>query len=297
MKNKKIAIITDSSAGIKNLEYEDVYVLPLVVNVLYKNQDGISNVVSYKDGVDCDNAKIVEMLEDKNYSITTSQASPGEIMNILDPIYNKYDELYALPIASSTSGSENSWKMITNDYKKMHVIHQHMGGPMLQWFIIDYLKMIKENKFNDQTIEQYNTIAKNKIIGGMIIEDIKQLAVGGRVKTLTAFMLNVLNIKVNISLDDNGMNFIKTALTYRKSVDCIFKYFENKITNFDVKNIAEVMFIRNTNETKQKQIDQAIDYAKKKLSGLDIKYLYKIMPCVLTTHAGNNSLIIAIKMK
>lgn len=297
MKNKKIAIITDSSAGIKNLEYEDVYVLPLVVNVLYKNQDGISNVVSYKDGVDCDNAKIVEMLEDKNYSITTSQASPGEIMNILDPIYNKYDELYALPIASSTSGSENSWKMIINDYKKLHVIHQHMGGPMLQWFIIDYLKMIKENKFNDQTIEQYNTIAKNKIIGGMIVEDIKQLAVGGRVKTLTAFLLNVLNIKVNISLDDNGMNFIKTALTYRKSVDCIFKYFENKITNFDVKNIAEVMFIRNTNETKQKQIDQAIDYAKKKLSGLDIKYLYKIMPCVLTTHAGNNSLIIAIKMK
>lgn len=297
MGNKKIAIITDSSAGIKNLEYKDVYVLPLVVNVLHKNQDGISNVVSYKDGVDCDNAKIVEMLESKKYSITTSQASPGEIMNILDPIYNKYDELYALPIASSTSGSENSWKMITNDYKKMHVIHQHMGGPMLQWFIIDYLKMIKENKFNDQTLEQYNTIAKNKIIGGMIVENIRQLAVGGRVKALTAFMLKALNIKVNISLDDNGMNFIKTTLTYRKSVDCIFKYFENKIANFDVKNIAEVMFIRNTNETKQKQIDQAIDYAKKKLSGLDIKYLYKIMPCVLTTHTGNNSLIIAIKMK
>lgn len=297
MENKKIAIITDSSAGIKNLEYKDVYVLPLAINVLYKNQDGKSDVVSYKDGVDCDNAKIVDMLGTKKYSITTSQASLGEIMNILDPIYDKYDEFYALPIASSASGSENTWKMITNDYKKLHVIHQHMGGPMLQWFIIDYLKMIEENKFNDQTIEQYNTIAKNKIIAGMIVEDIRQLAVGGRVKSLTAFMLNVLNIKVNISLDDKGMNFIKTALTYRKSVDCIFKYFENKIPNFDIKNIAEVMFIRNTNETKQKQIDQAIGYTKKKLSGLNIKYIYKIMPCVLTTHAGNNSLIIAIKMK
>ena len=67
--------------------------------------------------------------------------------------------------------------------------------------------------------------------------------------------------------------------------------------NFDVKNIAEVMFIRNTNETKQKQIDQAINYVKDNLSGLNIKYLYKIMPSVLTTHAGNNSLIVAIKMK
>lgn len=297
MAKKKIAIITDSSAGVKNLEYKDVYVLPLAVNVLDKNQNDKSNIISYKDGIDCGNAKIVEMLKTNKYTITTSQASLGEIMNILDPIYDKYDEFYALPIASSASGSENTWKIVGNDYKKLHVIHQHMGGPMLQWFINDYLKMIKEDKLNNQIIEQYNTIAKNKIIGGMIVEDVRQLAAGGRVKTLTAFMLNVLNIKVNISLDDNGMNFIKTALTYRKSVDCIFKYFENKIPNFDIKNIAELMFVRNTNETKQKQIDDAINYVKNKLSGLDIKYLYKIMPCVLTTHAGNNSLIIAIKMK
>lgn len=297
MEKKKIAIITDSSAGIKNQEYKNVYVLPLAVNVLEKNQNNESNLVSYKDGVDCDNAKIVKMLKNKKYTITTSQASLGEIINILDPIYDKYDEFYALPITSSTSGSENTWKIAANDYKKLHVVHQHMGGPMLQWFINDYLKMIEKGELNNKTIEQYNAKAKNKIIGGMVVEDVRQLAAGGRVKTLTAFMLNILNIKVNISLDDKGMNFIKTALTYHKSVDCIFKYFANKITNFDVKNIAEVMFIRNTNETKQKQIDQAINYVKDKLFGLNIKYLYKIMPCVLTTHAGNNSLIIAIKMK
>ncbi|MBQ6280009.1 MAG: DegV family EDD domain-containing protein [Mycoplasma sp.] len=297
MEKKKIAIITDSSAGIKNQEYKNVYVLPLAVNVLEKNQNNESNLVSYKDGVDCDNAKIVKMLKNKKYTITTSQASLGEIINILDPIYDKYDEFYALPITSSTSGSENTWKIVANDHKKLHVIHQHMGGPMLQWFINDYLKMIEKGELNSKTIEQYNINAKNKIIGGMIVEDVRQLAAGGRVKTLTAFMLNILNIKVNISLDDKGMNFIKTALTYRKSIDCIFKYFANKIPNFDVKNIAEVMFIRNTNETKQKQIDQAINYVKDKLSGLNIKYLYKIMPSVLTTHAGNNSLIIAIKMK
>lgn len=297
MAKKKIAIIADSSAGVKNLEYKDVYVLPLVVNVLAKNQNNESNIISYKDGIDCDNAKIVEMLKTNKYTITTSQASLGEIMNILDPIYDKYDEFYALPIASSASGSENTWKMTSDDYKKLHVIHQHMGGPMLQWFINDYLKMIKEDKLNNQTIDQYNTIAKDKIIGGMIVEDVRQLAAGGRVKALTAFMLNVLNIKVNISLDDNGMNFIKTAFTYRKSIDCIFKYFKKKIPNFDIKNIAEVMFVRNTNETKLKQIDDAIDYVKDKLSGLDIKYLYKIMPCVLTAHAGINSLVIAIKMK
>ena len=297
MEKKKIAIITDSSAGIKNQEYKNVYVLPLAVNVLEKNQNNESNLVSYKDGVDCDNAKIVKMLKNKKYTITTSQASLGEIINILDPIYDKYDEFYALPITSSTSGSENTWKIVANDHKKLHVIHQHMGGPMLQWFINDYLKMIEKGELNSKTIEQYNINAKNKIIGGMIVEDVRQLAAGGRVKTLTAFMLNILNIKVNISLDDKGMNFIKTALTYRKSIDCIFKYFANKITNFDVKNIAEVMFIRNTNEIKQKQIDQAINYVKDKLSGLNIKYLYKIMPSVLTTHAGNNSLIVAIKMK
>ena len=91
-----------------NQEYKNGYVLPLAVNVLEKNQNNESNLVSYKDGVDCDNAKIVKMLKNKKYTITTSQASLGEIINILDPIYDKYDEFYALPITSSTSGSENT---------------------------------------------------------------------------------------------------------------------------------------------------------------------------------------------
>ena len=38
----------------------------------------------------------------------------------------------------------------------------------------------------------------------------------------------------------------------------------------------------------------SLEYVKNKLVDYKIKYLYKIMPCVLTTHAGNDSLIIAI---
>ncbi len=296
-KTKRITIVTDSSSGLKNLEHKDVYVLPLVVNLILNDKNVQSKITSYKDGVDCDNKKLTKLIATKKYTIVTSQASLGDIITLIESIYDKYDEIYALPIASSTSGSENTWKMAANDYEKLHVIHQHMGGPMLQWFVNDYLDMIKQNKFNDETIAKYNEDAKNKIIGGMIVEDIKRLAAGGRVKTLTALVLELLNIKVNISLDDKGMNFIKTGFTYNKSVDHIFKYFESKIPKFNIKNISEVMFIRNTNETKKKQIDNAIEYVKNKLVDYKIKYLYKIMPCVLTTHAGNDSLIIAIKMK
>ena len=296
-KTKRIAIITDSSSGLKNLEYKDVYVLPLAVNLFLNDKSLQPELTSYKDGIDCDNNKLTKLIATKKYTITTSQASLGDIITLIESIYDKYDEIYALPISSSTSGSENTWKMAANDYQKLHVIHQHMGGPMLQWFINDYLDMIKHDKFNDVNITKYNEDAKNKIIGGMVVEDVKRLADGGRVKTLTALVLDLLNIKVNISLDDKGMSFIKIGFTYNKSVDHIFKYFESKIPNFNIKNISEVMFIRNTNETKKKQIDNVIDYAKKKLVNCKVKYLYKIMPCVLTTHAGNNSLIIAIKMK
>ncbi len=101
---KKIAIVTDSSSGFKNLEYRNLYVVPLTVTSTY-DLNGKKITKSYYDGVDCFNSDVIKLLENKKIDLKTSQAPLGECIKLINKIKNEYDEIYVIPITSSTSGS------------------------------------------------------------------------------------------------------------------------------------------------------------------------------------------------
>ena len=106
--NKKIAIITDSSTGLKNNELPDVFVIPLIVTATTTKIDGQKEITTYHDGVDINNEKVAELQKNSNIELKTSQASIGEAMDLVEKINDDYDEIFVLPIANSVSGSENT---------------------------------------------------------------------------------------------------------------------------------------------------------------------------------------------
>ena len=102
---KKIAIIVDSSSGIKNGEFDNVFVLPLAINATNKKTKDIK---TYHDNVDIDEVKTTELLENPNIDLSSSQASMGEIIMQIEKIYDDYDEIYVVPIPSYLSSSINT---------------------------------------------------------------------------------------------------------------------------------------------------------------------------------------------
>ncbi len=293
---KKIAIVTDSSSGFKNLEYRNLYVVPLTVTSTY-DLNGKKITKSYYDGVDCFNSDVIKLLENKKIDLKTSQAPLGECIKLINKIKNEYDEIYVIPITSSTSGSISTWKMIASEYEKVFVINQHMGGPMLKWIILKFLKMSREGTLNKDYALRYAKKYKDIVFGSMIVNDINQLIKGGRVKTLVKKILNLLKVNVIISLDEKGMNFNGISKNYEKGVNSIMKYFKKHNKNFSSENIEEIMFIRNSNETLKQKIDECIKYVKSLFKKSNFIFSTCIMPSVLVAHAGNNSLIIATKLK
>lgn len=298
--NKKIAIITDSSTGLKNNELPDVFVIPLIVTATTTKIDGQKEITTYHDGVDINNEKIAELQKNSNIELKTSQASIGEAMDLVEKINDDYDEIFVLPIASSVSGSENTWQIVAEDYPKLKVIRQHMGGPMLKFIIYDFLAMKKNNLLTMENINKYIENAKQDLFGMLLVWDPRKVAKGGRVRNMAGAALSMLKLKLSVSLDENGMKLYKIFTSVKSGIKRCFSYFEEKYKNFSLNNIKRLMFIRNKKETKANDISNAINMVKDKLSSNNIKceiYDKEIMPSVLISHTGSDALIIAVQMK
>jgi fatty acid-binding protein DegV len=99
---KKVALVIDSSFGITNGAYKDVYTLPLIINEVSK--DGI---LTYHDGVDISAKELIAKLN-KGIDIKTNQSIPGEIMNLLEKLTIEYENIYVLPIPLTISSGFNT---------------------------------------------------------------------------------------------------------------------------------------------------------------------------------------------
>jgi fatty acid-binding protein DegV len=98
----KTAIIVDSSSGITNGKYPDVYVLPLIVTEIINGK-----INTYRDGVDLDNNKLYKMLENGS-DIKTSQANVSEMIDLSEKLSKEYDQVFVLPIPPTLSSNYNS---------------------------------------------------------------------------------------------------------------------------------------------------------------------------------------------
>jgi fatty acid-binding protein DegV len=93
----KVAILIDSSFGIKNNQYPNVFVVPLEI---IETKDG--QVKTYQDGVDITNTQICETIKNGG-DVKTAQPIIGEVMKLMDKLSNEYEKVFALPITSKLS--------------------------------------------------------------------------------------------------------------------------------------------------------------------------------------------------
>ena len=167
---KKIAIIVDSSSGIRNGEFDNVFVLPLIINATNKKTKEIK---TYHDQIDIEEAKTAEMLNNQDIDLSSSQASMGEIIMQIEKIYDDYDEIYVVPIPLYLSGSINTWKVVAEDYQKIKIAANNTEiAAGIKWCVIDLLKMIKENKLNEQSFLEYFEDVKKKLMGMLFYYDL-----------------------------------------------------------------------------------------------------------------------------
>lgn len=103
-----VAIVTDSNSGISQAEGKElgIYVIPMPFLV-----DG----KLYFEDVDMNKEQFYHFLEN-DADLSTSQPSPGDVMDLWDKLLKEYDEIVHIPMSSGLSASCSTAMGLARDY-------------------------------------------------------------------------------------------------------------------------------------------------------------------------------------
>lgn len=113
---KKIAIILDSGSNYAT-ENADVIVLPMQVFIKDKN----GQEQAYLDDANFERSLLINAFNNK-FDVSTSMASPGLLLNVLEEIHDQYEHIVVLPLSKHLSSFYDTCVSLTTDYQNVKVI-------------------------------------------------------------------------------------------------------------------------------------------------------------------------------
>ena len=182
-----VVVMTDSNSGITCEEGKayGVAVLPMSF---------IINGKIYYEGVDISHEDFFKKLEE-GAEVSTSQPSPGEVLEMWDSLLKKHDEIVYIPMSSSLSKSFETAYMLSQDYDgKVQVVDNRRVSTPQKQSVLDALELVKEGKTAAEIKEILDQGAYKSSIY-VTVDTLKYLKKGGRITGAAALLGTVLNMK------------------------------------------------------------------------------------------------------
>ncbi len=183
----RVAVATDSNSGITQKEAEKLGIrvlpMPFFINgELYLEDITLTQEEFYK-----------RLSEDAD--ISTSQPSPGDVIDLWDEILKEYDEIVYIPMSSGLSSSCETAIGLSQDYDgKVHVIDNQRISITQRQSVLDALEMAKKG-MSAQEIDDVLMREKLEASIYITVDTLKYLKKGGRVTPAAAAIGTVLNLK------------------------------------------------------------------------------------------------------
>ena len=282
----KIAIATDTNSGITALEGEKlgVFVLAMPVN--------LEETIHY-EGIDITSEQLYDAMR-QHRDVSTSQPSPGQLMELWDGILAKgYDEIVYIPMSSGLSGSCQSAALFAQDYDgKVQVVDNHRISVTQRESVISALRLAKQGHNGEQIKEFLEKHAYDASIY-ITVDSMEYLKKGGRVTPAAATLATVLNLKPVLTIQGDKLDaFAKVRgmkLAESKMIDALH---QDRAERF--KDVPESRLLIETAgtlenealaESWRQQVQAEFPFAK---------VSYANLPCSIACHVGMNSVAAVI---
>lgn len=183
----KTAVVTDSNSGIFGEEARQlgIHVVPMPV---------IIDDHTYFENEDISHAQFFEaQMADRK--VSSSQPSPGAVMDVWELVLDGADELIYIPMSSGLSGSYQSAAMLAEDYDgKVEVANNHRISVTLRESVQLACRLAGEGKSAKKIREKLEENAFKSCIY-LTVESLEYFKRSGRVTPATAMLAGLLNIK------------------------------------------------------------------------------------------------------
>lgn len=184
---KKTAIVTDSNSGITQAQAKElgIFVLPMpffINEELFFEDISLTQEEFYQ-----------KLAEDAD--ISTSQPSPGEVLDLWDKVLEEYEEIVHIPMSSGLSKSCETAMVLAGDYEgQVYVVDNQRISVTQRQSVLDAMELASKGV---SAAEIKKTLEEMKLESSIYItlETLKYLKKGGRITPAAAAIGTVLNIK------------------------------------------------------------------------------------------------------
>lgn len=244
-----VAIVTDSNSGISQAEGKKlgIYVIPMPCLV-----DG----KLYYENVDITKEQFYHFME-SDADLTTSQPSPGDVMDLWDKLLKEYDEIVHIPMSSGLSASCSTAMGLAQDYDgKVQVVNNQRISVTMQQSVMDAKHLAATGKSAAQIKEILEKEALESSIY-LVVDTLKYLKKGGRITPAAALLGSALNLKPLLQIQGEKLDAYKKVrgmkAAKKNMLDAMKKDVEGRFVDYVAKGQLKLHVAYTTDEETAKQ--------------------------------------------
>ena len=195
----KTAVMTDSNSGITPEEGKKIGIYSLPMPVI------IEGDVFYEGKNITQEEYYGAMNSGKN--VTTSQPSPGDVMDMWDGILKEgYEQVVYIPMSSALSASCHAAIQLSEEYDgKVQVVDDHRISVTMRESVLEAKWMAKQGMTAEEIKKKLEENAYNSSIY-IAVDTLEYLKKGGRVTAAGAAIGAVLNIKPVLTIQGEKLD-------------------------------------------------------------------------------------------
>ena len=244
-----VAIVTDSNSGISQAEGKElgIYVIPMPFLV---------NGKLYFEDVDMNKEQFYHFLE-SDADLSTSQPSPGDVMDLWDKLLKEYDEIVHIPMSSGLSASCSTAMGLAQDYDgKVQVVDNQRISVTMQQSVMDAKHLAAAGKSAAQIKEILEKEALESSIY-LVVDTLKYLKKGGRITPAAALLGSALNLKPILQIQGEKLDAYKKVrgmkAAKKNMLDAMKKDVEGRFADYVAKGQLNLHVAYTTDEETAKQ--------------------------------------------
>lgn len=282
----KIAVVTDSNAGITQTEakeMKDVYVVPMPFMI-----DG----EEYFEDISLTQEQFYQKLT-QDAEISTSQPSIGYITDLWEKLLKEYDYIVHIPMSSALSMSCETAQNFAKDYDgKVVVVDNKRISITLKQSCVDALTLAKQGKSADEIKKILEETSLDSSIY-IMVDTLKYLKKGGRITPTAAAIGTLLKIKPVLQIQGGKLDSYAKVLNDKvariKMIEAIKKDLKERFS--DLREKGEIDLMVAYANCREKAEDFAMQI-RKEIPDLNLTYVNPLSLSV-ACHIGSGALAVS----
>lgn len=218
----KTAIVTDSNSGITQSRGKElgIYVLPMpffIDGELFLEDISLTQEQFYERlGADSD--------------ISTSQPSPGDVMELWEKLLKEYDEIVHIPMSSGLSNSCDTAVSIAEEYGgRVQVVNNQRISVTQEQSVYDAMTL-KDRGMSAREIREVLEREKFQSSIYITVDTLKYLKKGGRVTPAAAAVGTVLNLKPVLQIQGEKLDAFAKVRGWKAAKRTMLNAIEKDLT-------------------------------------------------------------------